>query len=99
MTTRRDFLAGALAATTAFTLSRPARAQGAARTGKIKARDDTELFVRDSGGSGRAVVMTHAPTAAGIAQAKMIEYQGSSHGMVLTERDRVTRDLQSFVAS
>jgi len=37
-------------------------------------------------------------TAAGIAQAKMIEYQGGSHGIVLTERDRVTRDLQAFIA-
>jgi non-heme chloroperoxidase len=60
MTTRRDFLAGALAATSALTLSLPARAQGAVRTGKIKARDGTELFVKDSGGNGRAVVMTHA---------------------------------------
>ena len=33
----------------------------------------------------------------GIAQSKMIEYQGSSHGIVLTERDRVTRDLQAFI--
>ena len=60
MTTRRDFLVGALAATSAITLSRPLRAQGAARTGKIKAKDGTELFVKDTGGSGRAVVMTHA---------------------------------------
>ena len=35
MTTRRDFLAGAFAATSALTLSRTVRAQGAARTGKI----------------------------------------------------------------
>ena len=38
-------------------------------------------------------------TAAGIAQSKTIEYQDASHGIVLTERDRVTRDLQAFVAS
>ncbi len=38
-------------------------------------------------------------TAAAIAQAKLIEYQDASHGIVLTERDRVTRDLQAFVAS
>jgi non-heme chloroperoxidase len=60
MTTRRDLLVGALAATSTFALSRPARAEGALRTGKIKARDGTELFVKDTGGSGRAVVMTHA---------------------------------------
>jgi hypothetical protein len=38
-------------------------------------------------------------TAAGLAQAKTIEYQDGSHGIVLTERDRVTRDLQAFIAS
>ena len=38
-------------------------------------------------------------TVAGIAQAKLIEYADASHGIVLTERDRVTRDLQAFLAS
>jgi pimeloyl-ACP methyl ester carboxylesterase len=38
-------------------------------------------------------------TAEGIAQARLIEYPDSSHGIVLTERDRVTRDLQAFIAS
>jgi len=38
-------------------------------------------------------------TAEGIAQAKLIEYPEASHGIVLTERDRVTRDLQAFIAS
>jgi non-heme chloroperoxidase len=38
-------------------------------------------------------------TAAGIAQSKLVTYQGSSHGLVVTERDRVTSDLKSFVAS
>lgn len=38
-------------------------------------------------------------TAAGIAQSKLIEYPGASHGIVLTERDRVSRDLQAFIAS
>ena len=28
-----------------------------------------------------------------------IEYPDASHGIVLTERDRVTRDLQAFIAS
>jgi len=60
MTTRRGFLAGALAATSAFTLSRTVRAESAAYVGKIKAKDGTELFVKDTGGSGRTVVMTHA---------------------------------------
>ena len=38
-------------------------------------------------------------TAAGIAGSKLIAYQDASHGIVVTERDRVTRDLQAFVAS
>lgn len=36
--------------------------------------------------------------AASIAQSKLIEYQDASHGIVVTERDRVTRDLQAFIA-
>lgn len=59
MTTRRSFLRlslGALATTTAVTL--PHIAQG--RTFEIKTRDGIGLFVKDTGGSGRAVVMTHA---------------------------------------
>jgi non-heme chloroperoxidase len=38
-------------------------------------------------------------TAEGIAQARLIEYPGASHGIVLTERDQVARDLQAFIAS
>ena len=50
---------GALAATsTAAALPRLAFGQG--RTVKIKTRDGIELFVKDTGGAGRAVVMTHA---------------------------------------
>lgn len=60
MTTRRDFLTGVLAATSAITLSRPARAQNGARIGKITATDGTELFVKDTGGTDRPIVMTHA---------------------------------------
>lgn len=56
MTTRRVFLGGALAAASALTLPGLARAQSA----KIRTKDGTELFVKDTGGTGRAVVMTHA---------------------------------------
>jgi non-heme chloroperoxidase len=38
-------------------------------------------------------------TAAGIAGSKLIAYPDASHGIVVTERDRVTRDLQAFLAS
>jgi len=37
-------------------------------------------------------------TAAGIAGSRLIAYEGSSHGIVVTERDRVTSDLQAFLA-
>jgi non-heme chloroperoxidase len=37
-------------------------------------------------------------TANGIKGAKLIEYDGVSHGLVVTERDRVTRDLLAFLA-
>lgn len=62
MTTRRTFLhasLGALAATSAAA-ALPRLAFGQGRTVKIKTRDGTELFVKDTGGAGRAVVMTHA---------------------------------------
>jgi hypothetical protein len=57
---------------------------------KLKTRDGVGLFMKDTGGSGRTE---------GIAQARLIEYPDASHGIVLTERDRVTRDLQAFIAS
>ena len=50
---------GALAATSAAA-ALPRLAFGQGRTVKIKTRDGTELFVKDTGGAGRAVVMTHA---------------------------------------
>ena len=36
------------------------RAKGSGRTGTIKAKDGIELFVKDTGGSGRAIILTHA---------------------------------------
>ena len=46
MTTRRVFLGGALAAASAATLPRTARAEAAGRTGTIKTKDDTEFSSR-----------------------------------------------------
>jgi non-heme chloroperoxidase len=37
-------------------------------------------------------------TARGIRGAQLIEYEGVSHGLVITEADRVTRDLLQFLA-
>jgi hypothetical protein len=43
------------------------------------------------------VALTARRAAAGIAQATLIEYDGVSHGLLVTERDRVTRDLLDFL--
>jgi hypothetical protein len=146
-TTRRAFLGTTLVAASAVALRRFSHAQAAARAATIKTKDGVELFVKDTGGTGRAAVLTHAwplnadiwdyqaaalskagyrvisasvrvptlvlhgtadipvsfeqakATAAGIAGAMLIAYQDASHGIVVTERDRVTKDLQTFLAS
>lgn len=62
-TTRRTFLGTTLLAATAaatVTLPRFAYAQGSGKTGTIKTKDGVELFVKDTGGTGRALVLTHA---------------------------------------
>ena len=38
-------------------------------------------------------------TAAGIAGSTLIAYEGASHGIVVTERDRVAKDLQAFLGA
>ncbi len=43
--------------------------------------------------------LTGRRAAKGIAQAKLIEYAGATHGLLVTERERVTRDLLAFLAS
>jgi non-heme chloroperoxidase len=35
--------------------------------------------------------------ASGIAQAKLVTYPGASHGLLVTERDRVAQDLLAFL--
>jgi len=60
MTTRRTFLHLSLGAVAATAVSLPHVAQGQGRTFEIKTRDGIGLFVKDTGGSGRAIVMTHA---------------------------------------
>ena len=59
MLNRRDILGTALVAASAATLPRLALGQNA-RTARIRTKDGTEIFVKDTGGSGRAIVMTHA---------------------------------------
>ena len=60
MTTRRTFLGSSLFAASAASLPRPALGQSPGRTGRIKTKDGIELFVKDTGGPGRAIVLTHA---------------------------------------
>jgi non-heme chloroperoxidase len=45
------------------------------------------------------VALTARRAAAGIAQAKLIEYPGVGHGLLVTERERVLRDLLGFLAA
>jgi non-heme chloroperoxidase len=42
---------------------------------------------------------TGRAAAAGIAQAKLIEYDGAPHGLTVTNRDQLTRDLLDFLAA
>ena len=42
--------------------------------------------------------LTARRAAAGIKQAKVVEYAGASHGLLVTERERVTRDLIAWLA-
>jgi non-heme chloroperoxidase len=60
ITTRRTFMGTTLLAASAVALPRLSYAKGSGRTGTIKAKDGIELFVKDTGGSGRAVILTHA---------------------------------------
>lgn len=61
-TTRRTFLGTTLlaASAAAVTLPRFSYAQGSGKTATIKTRDGVDIFVKDTGGTGRAVVLTHA---------------------------------------
>ena len=43
--------------------------------------------------------LTGRRAAKGIAQSKLIEYAGATHGLLVTERERVTRDLLAFLAA
>jgi non-heme chloroperoxidase len=59
MTTRRDFLEAAIVAASATAIPRVAFGQ-TVRNARIRTKDGAEIFVKDTGGSGRAIVLTHA---------------------------------------
>jgi pimeloyl-ACP methyl ester carboxylesterase len=100
MTTRRAFvLGGALAAASAVTLPGLAYAQGSGdlqgRTQKIRTRDGAQLFVRDSGGTGRAVVMTHAwPLSADIWNFQAAALSRSGYRVITYDRRGFGRSSQ-----
>ena len=41
--------------------------------------------------------LTARRVAAAIKQAKLVEYPGATHGLLVTERERVTHDLLEFL--
>jgi len=59
MTTRRDFLEAAIVAVSTTAIPRIALGQ-TVRSARIRTKDGAEIFVKDTGGSGRAIVLTHA---------------------------------------
>jgi non-heme chloroperoxidase len=97
MTSRRTFLATTLGAVCAASLAGlgPARAQSQARTGKIKTKDGVELFVKDTGGTGRAVVLTHAwPLSADVWDYQAAALSKAGHRVITYDRRGFGRSSQ-----
>lgn len=87
MTTRRVFLGAALVAVCAGRLTGPAHAQSQVRTARIKTRDGVEIFVKDSGATGRAVVLTHAwPLSADIWDHQVTALAKAGHRVITYDR-------------
>jgi hypothetical protein len=88
MTNRRTFMgAAAAAATVAAVATHAAPAPSRNVTGAVKLKDGAELFVRDWG-VGRPVILTHA-----------WPLSSDAHGLLVTERERVSKDLLAFMQS
>jgi non-heme chloroperoxidase len=64
---------------------------------ELAAVDVPTLILHGTGDKPVPFELTARPAAAGIRQAKLIEYPGISHGLLVTERERVTRDLLDFL--
>jgi non-heme chloroperoxidase len=78
---------------------------------RIEARDGTQLYVKQLG-TGRPVVLIHGwplsadswdPQMIALAErvptARLIEYQGEPHAVLVTQKDRLTQDLLDFLGS
>ena len=57
------------------------------------------LVVHGTGDKTVPIDPTARAAAAGIAESKLIEYDGAPHGLTVTEKDRLTQDLLAFLAA
>lgn len=95
MTTRRVLLGVALGAVYAGSLAGVARAQSPARTGRIMTKDGVGIFVKDTGGSGRSVVLTHAwPLSADIWDHQAAALSRAGHRVITYDRRGFGRSSQ-----
>jgi pimeloyl-ACP methyl ester carboxylesterase len=67
--------------------------------GELAGIEVPTLVLHGTGDKPVPVDLTARPAAAGIRQARLVEYEGVSHGLLVTERERVTRDLLEFLKS
>jgi non-heme chloroperoxidase len=65
---------------------------------ELAAVDVPTLILHGTADKPVPIELSARQAAAGIAGAKLIEYAGASHGILVTERERVTRDLLAFLA-
>src|SRR5262245_6703461 len=95
MTSRRVVLGAALGALCAASLPGIDRAQSQPRSASIKTTEVVELFVKHTGGSGRAVVFTHAwPLSADIWDHQAAVLSRSGHRVITYDRRGFGRSSQ-----
>ena len=95
MTSRRVFLGAALGAVCTTSFAGMARAQSQGRTARIKTKEGVEIFVKDTGGSGRAVVLTHAwPLSADIWDHQAAALSRAGHRVITYDRRGFGRSSQ-----
>ena len=100
MTSRRVFLGAALGAVCTTSFAGMARAQSQGRTARIKTKEGVEIFVKDTGGSGRAVVLTHAwPLSGDIWDHQAAALSRAGHRVITDDRLDVPTTLASFKRS
>jgi non-heme chloroperoxidase len=93
MTTRRTFISGALAATGVAAL--PVRAHAATRVAKIRAKDSTDLHVKEWGGGNRPIIFTHAwPLSADIWDYQAAALAEAGHRVIAYDRRGFGRSSQ-----